>query len=160
MIPIKKHTEKYMDILTSMMRSLLFISSLEPYQYWDWEHALEHSTTLQNRTALVGRCTLYETRYEKRPNVSNLRVFGCEAVAYIEKDKRHKLDYKVERCIYLGQSTTHSDDTAKLLLIRTREIIYRRNVHYNERSYPVRKLKPTSALSKKDTGEDLIGLQF
>jgi hypothetical protein len=87
-------------------------------------------------------------------------VFGYEAMAYIEKDKRHKLDYKVERCIYLGMSTTHTDDTAKLLLIRTMQIIYRRNVHYNERSYPARKLKHQPSNNKTDTGEDLIGLQF
>ncbi len=125
-----------------------------------WEHALEHATTLQNRTALEGRCTPYETRYGKRPHVNNLRLFGCEAMAYIEKDKRHKLDYKVERCIYLGMSTAHTDDTAKLRLMRTREIIFRRKIHYNERSYPARKLKHTPAQSKQDTGEDLIGLQF
>ncbi len=81
-------------------------------------------------------------------------------MAYIEKDKRHKLDYKVERCIYLGMSTSHTDDTAKLLLLRTMEVIYRRNVHYNERSYPARKLQPTPSPTKQDTGEDLIGLQF
>ena len=73
-------------------------------------------------------------------------------MAYIEKDKRHKLDYKVERCIYLGMSTAHTDDTAKLLLLRTMEIIYRRNVHYNERSYPARNLRPTPTTTQQDTG--------
>jgi hypothetical protein len=81
-------------------------------------------------------------------------------MAYIEKDKRHKLDFKVERCIYLGMSTTHTDDTAKLLLLKTMTVIYRRNVHYNERSYPARKMKPTPSNTKPDTGEDLLGLQF
>ncbi len=154
----KNPTELYMEILTAMTRSLLFISGLPANKFW--EHALEHATTLQNRTALMGRCTPYETRYGKRPHVNHLRVFGCEAMAYIEKDKRHKLDYKVERCIYLGMSTTHTDDTAKLLLLKTMTIIYRRNVHYNERSYPARKLKHNTSTTKLDTGEDLIGLQF
>ena len=39
-------------------------------------------------------------------------------------------------------------------------VIYRRNVHYNERSYPARKMKPTPSSTKPDTGEDLLGLQF
>jgi hypothetical protein len=147
-----------MEILTAMTRSLLFISGLPAHKFW--EHALEHATTLQNRTALMGRCTSYETRYGKRPHVNNLRVFGCEAMAYIEQDERHKLDYKVERCVYLGMPTTHTNDTAKLLLIKTMEIIFRRNVHYNERSYPARKLKHTPSKTIHDTGEDLIGLQF
>ncbi len=108
----------------------------------------------------MNRCTPYETKFGKRPNVSNFRVFGCEALAYIEKDKRHKLDFKVERTIYLGSPLEHSDDTAKLLSLKTMTIIYRRNVHYNERSYPARKQMPFPNPSQIDTGEDLIGLQF
>jgi hypothetical protein len=74
-----------MEILTAMKRSLLFISGLPAENFW--EHALDHATTLQNRTALVGRFTSYETCYGERPHVNNLRVLGCEAMAYIEKDK-------------------------------------------------------------------------
>ena len=154
----KNPTERYMEILTSMTRSLLFISGLDPMKFW--EHALSHATTIQNRTSLTDRCTPYETKFGKRPNVSNFRVFGCEALAYIEKDKRHKLDFKVERTIYLGSSNDHSDDTAKLLSLKSMTIIYRRNVHYNERSYPARKQLPFQNPITVDTGEDLIGLQF
>ncbi len=87
-------------------------------------------------------------------------MFGCEALAYIEKDKRHKLDFKVERTIYLGSSNEHSDDTAKLLSLKTMTVIYRRNVHFNERSYPARKQSPFPNPTTVDTREDLIGLQF
>jgi hypothetical protein len=97
--------------------------------------------------------------FGNRPNVSNLRIFGCEALAYVEKGKRTKLDNKVERAIYLGMSPDHSDDTVKLLSIKTMRIIYRRNVYYNERSFPARKQKFSPTLTQ-DTGEDLIGLQF
>jgi hypothetical protein len=69
----KNPTELYMEILTAMTRALLFISGLPANKFW--EHALEHATTLQNRTALTGRCTPYETRYGKRPHVNHLRVF-------------------------------------------------------------------------------------
>jgi hypothetical protein len=40
------------------------------------------------------------------------------------------------------------------------EIIYRRNVHFNERSYPARKQKLNPSQTHADTGEDLLGLQF
>ena len=40
------------------------------------------------------------------------------------------------------------------------KVIYRRNVHFNERSYPARKQPLTSSLNPTDTGEDLISLQF
>jgi hypothetical protein len=60
-------------------------------------------------------------------------MFGCEALCYVEKDKRTKLQPKVERTIYLGLSPDHSNDTYRLMRIGTNSIIYRRNVYFNER---------------------------
>ncbi len=57
-------------------------------------------------------------------------------------------------------SPEHSDDTAKLLSLKSMKIICRRNVYYNERSYPARKQKFNPSLITTDTGEDLLGLQF
>ncbi len=152
-------TEHYMDIITSTMRSLLFVSGLDPTKFW--EHSLTHAINLQNRTALTGRCTPYEYTFGKRPNVGNLRIFGCEALAFVEKDKRKKLNPKVKKTLYLGMSEAHSDDTYELLDLQTNEIIYRRNVYFNERCYPARKTKhsPTNA-NTIDSGEDIIGLDF
>jgi hypothetical protein len=98
--------------------------------------------------------------FGRRPDVTNLRIFGCEALAYVEKGKRSKLQPKVERTIYLGISPDHSHDTYKLLKISNNEIIYRRNVYFNERSFPARKLKLQATPSNIDTGEDLVGLDF
>ena len=81
-------------------------------------------------------------------------------MAYVEKEKRTKLDNKAEKTIYLGMSSAHSDDTAKLLSLKTKQIIYRRNVYYNERSFPARKQKLKDPKQTIDTGEDLLGLQF
>jgi hypothetical protein len=92
--------------------------------------------------------------------VTNLRIFGCEALSYVEKTKRSKLQPKVERTIYLGISPDHSHDTYKLLKISNNEIIYRRNVYFNERSFPARKMKIQTTAPNIDTGEDLVGLDF
>jgi hypothetical protein len=114
---------------------------------------------IQNRTAIHGRTTPYESHFHKRQDVTNLlRIFGCEAIAYIEKDKRHKLNSKVQRNIYLGMSTAHSDNTVKLLSLKNLKVIYRRNVYFNERFFPARKQKLLP--SQVDTGDDLQGLMF
>ncbi len=147
-----------MDILTCMMRSMLFISGLNPEKFW--EDALKQATHIQVRTALPGRCTPFELTCRRRPDVTNLRIFGCEALNYIEKTKRSKLQPKVERAIYLGISPDHSHDTYKLLRISNNEIIFRRNVYFNERSFPARKMKLPTTLTSIDTGADLIGLDF
>jgi hypothetical protein len=156
--PNKNPVEHYMDILTCMMRSLLFISGLNPEQFW--EDALKQATHIQVRTALPGRCTPFELTCGRRPDVTNLRIFGCEALSYIEKPKRSKVQPKVERAIYLGISPDHSHDTYKLLRISNNEIIFRRNVYFNERSFPARKMKLPTLLTSVDTGDDLVGLDF
>ncbi len=154
--PNKNPVEHYMDIIVSMARSMLYISGLDPDTFWP--HALEHAAYLQIRSALPGRCTPYELSYGRRPNVINLRIFGSEALSYVEKEKRPKFQPKVERTIYLGTSPDHSEDTYKLYRMKTKDIIYRRNVYFNERSFPGRKLQTIT--NSQDVGTDLIGADF
>jgi hypothetical protein len=140
-------------------RSLLFISGLDPHDHW--ENALLHAVCLQNRTALPGRCTPFENRTGTKPDISHIRIFGCEALAYVEKEQRTKVDYKTEKCIYLGMSPKHSADTHKLLSLKNNQVIYRRNVSFNESSFPARTKLPTRpSQTQKDIGEDLIGETF
>jgi hypothetical protein len=40
------------------------------------------------------------------------------------------------------------------------KVIFRRNVYFNERSFPARKMKLPSSLTTIDKGEDLVGLDF
>ena len=114
------------------------------------------------RTALSGRCTPFELTYGKQPSTLNIRIFGCEALAYREKDKRAKFTPKVDQCIYVGISPNHSDDTYKLLNLKNKRIIYRRQVFLNERSFPARTTKTMFKLiqEKEGTAEDIIGLHF
>jgi hypothetical protein len=81
-------------------------------------------------------------------------------MAYIEKPKRAKFEAKTERCIYLGPSPSHSHDTCKLWQLSTGKIIIRRNVAFNERIYPGRKMNVNpGTTSKHDDGADLVGLE-
>ncbi len=77
----------------------------------------------------------------KQPDLTYLRTFGCEVMAYVERTKRSKFEPKAERCINLGQSPTHSNDTYKLWNIASGKVIYRRNVALNEKVFPGRNMK-------------------
>jgi hypothetical protein len=134
--PNQNPAEHYMDILMEKTRSLLFISGLKPKDHWEQE--LHHAACLQNRTALPGRTTPNIYYHGVQPDISHLRIFGCEALAYVEKEKRHELDFKSERCIYLGISSRHSHDTHTLLRLSTNKVVYHRNVSFNERCFPAR----------------------
>ena len=41
--------------------------------------------------------TPHEVRTGKKPSLSHLRVFGCDAYVHVPKQKRTKLDTKSER---------------------------------------------------------------
>jgi hypothetical protein len=156
-----------MEIIQSKTRSLLFISGLDIDKFW--EHALLQAVSLQNRTALPGRCTPYELSFSKRPDISHIRIFGCEALSYLEKDKRNKFGPKAERTIYLGISPQHYDDTHKLFSLTSQKVIFRRTVVFNERCFfPARTTlphgspitSPTASGTPAASGSDLIGLTF
>jgi hypothetical protein len=92
--PNQNPTEHYMDIIMGKTRCLLYISGLDPQEYW--EHAITHSVCLQNRTALPGRTTPYQHTFGQQPDISHIRIFGCAVSACLEKEKQHKLDFKTD----------------------------------------------------------------
>jgi hypothetical protein len=46
--------------------------------------------------------TPYEVWSGKKPSVSHLKVFGCDAFVHAPKLKRSKLDKKAIKCIFIG----------------------------------------------------------
>ena len=69
-----------------------------------WAEALSHATHLRNRspTNAVQDKTPYEAWTCNKPNVSHLRISGCDAYAHVPKDERSKFDSKTRRNIILG----------------------------------------------------------
>ena len=82
--------EKPNQDLARMMRSLLYGTSLGS-EYW--AYALRHSVYLKNR--LPHSSLAYKTPYEmvnnKKPDLTNLRVFGTR-VHFMHKNRKKKLD--------------------------------------------------------------------
>ena len=157
--PNQNPAERYMEIIVSGARSLLYTSGLPVSIFWP--HAISHRVYIQNNLALPGRCSPHKLTTGKQPNLTCLQTFGCETMAYVEKPKRAKFEPKTERCIYLGPSPSHSHDTCKLWQLSTGKIIIRRNVAFNERIYPGHNMKITpGTTSRNDDGADLVGLDF
>jgi hypothetical protein len=51
--------------------------------------------------ALVNSCS-HEVWFGKKPSLSHLKVFGCDAFVHVPKEKRSKLDKKAIKCIFNG----------------------------------------------------------
>lgn len=70
-----------------------------------WSEAVQAAVHVINRSptnALTVSKTPYEMFYERKPDVSRLRVFGSKVYYHIPKEKRSKLDAKSRVCYLIG----------------------------------------------------------
>jgi len=69
-----------------------------------WNHAVAAYVYVWNRlpTAPLPKTTPYEEWYKKKPDMSNLRVWGCAAYVYIQRDKRKLLQSHMQKCVFVG----------------------------------------------------------
>ncbi|KAD2393209.1 hypothetical protein E3N88_40186 [Mikania micrantha] len=87
-----EHLKKY------MVRSMMSRANL-PHSFWSY--ALETAARIVNMvpTKKVDK-TPYELWYGRKPNLSYLRVWGCEA--YVKRETSNKLDPRGEKVIFVG----------------------------------------------------------
>ncbi|GJY40304.1 retrotransposon protein, putative, ty1-copia subclass [Tanacetum coccineum] len=91
-------SERRNRTLLDMVRSMMNLTTL-PLSFWDY--ALESATRILNMvpTKKVDK-TPYELWYEKVPNLSYLKVWGCEAL--VKRDTPDKLQQRSVKCIFIG----------------------------------------------------------
>ncbi|GJV14320.1 retrotransposon protein, putative, ty1-copia subclass [Tanacetum coccineum] len=84
--------------LLDMVRSMFNLTTL-PLSFWDY--ALESAVRILNMvpTKKVDK-TPYEIWHGKAPNLSYLKVWGCEA--YVKRDSADKLQQRSVKCIFVG----------------------------------------------------------
>ena len=115
--------------LVETVRSMLTDAKL-PHKFW--AEALSTAVYLRNRspTKAVEEKTPYEAWTGKKPTVSYLRVFGCDAYAHVPKDERGKLDHKAKKYIFVG----YGEETKGYRLYDSvrGKIIFSRDVVFNE----------------------------
>ena len=46
--------------------------------------------------------TTHEVQFGKKPSLSHLKVFGCNAFVHVPKEQRNKLENKVIKCIFIS----------------------------------------------------------
>lgn len=82
-------------------RSMLYKANL-PLQFW--AEACSVAVYLQNRspTVALNNTTPFECLFKSKPDVSNLRVFGCVTYVHVPDSQRKKLDAKAHKAIFVG----------------------------------------------------------
>ncbi|KAK1666315.1 hypothetical protein QYE76_054474 [Lolium multiflorum] len=91
-------SERRNRTLLDMVRSMMSLTDL-PLSFWSY--ALETATFTLNRAPSKSvETTPYELWFNKKPKLSFLKVWGCEA--YVKKLQPDKLEPKAEKCVFIG----------------------------------------------------------
>ncbi|KAJ9544812.1 hypothetical protein OSB04_024519 [Centaurea solstitialis] len=95
-------SERRNRTLLDMVRTMMCHSSL-PVSFWG--HALETAAHILNRapTKSVEK-TPYELWRGKKPNISFLKIWGCEV--YVKRPTSEKLKPKSDKCFFVGYPKT------------------------------------------------------
>lgn len=69
-----------------------------------WAEAVSTAAYIINRspTKALDYKTPYEKWSGKKPNINNMRIFGCDAMVHVPKAKRQKLDSKAVKMLFVG----------------------------------------------------------
>lgn len=91
-------SERRNRTLQDMIRSMFTLTTL-PFSFWDY--ALESTIYILNMvpTKKVDK-TPYDLCTRKAPNLSYLKVWGCEA--YVKRGSADKLQQRFVKCIFVG----------------------------------------------------------
>ncbi|KAL0379429.1 UNVERIFIED_CONTAM: hypothetical protein Sangu_0007200 [Sesamum angustifolium] len=87
-------------------------------------------STQQVSTKAVQNMTPIEAWSGKKPSAKHLRVFGSICYVHIPIEKRHKLEEKTEKGIFLGYSTQSKGYI--IYNLKTKKLIISRDVEFDE----------------------------
>ena len=122
-------SERFNRTIMEAARSMLIHAHL-PLSFW--AEAISCATYLRNRSpssSIPGK-TPYEFWFGKKPDLSNLRVFGCVSYVHIPSELRKKLDPKSDKCVFMG----YPEDTKgyKLYNLNTKRFLRSRSILFCE----------------------------
>ncbi|GBN44324.1 Retrovirus-related Pol polyprotein from transposon TNT 1-94, partial [Araneus ventricosus] len=148
-------SERKNRTLIEMTRCLLSEANL-PQRFW--AEAAMTATYLQNRLPTKPkRKTPYELWTNRKPNLSRIRVFGCKAYAYIQKQKRVKLDCKAVEGIFLGYDYRSK---GYRIYLGDNKIMISRTVKFIENPPPYAKNEAKELQNQNETTQQLVELEL
>ena len=93
-----------------------------------WAEAISTAVYLRNHSPSISLqgITPFECLLNRKPDVSNLKVFGCLAFAHIPKSQHKKFDGKSKKTVFVGYPQGTKDN--KLFDLSTKGFICSRDV--------------------------------
>ena len=103
----------------------LFLSVTERHT-----EAVNTAVYLRNRnpTTALKETTPYECLFKRKPDVANLKVFGCLSLVHIPDNQRKKLEAKSRKAIFVGYPDNVKGyklyDPVSSKFIRSRDVVF------------------------------------
>lgn len=134
--------------------SLLAQAKMPLHFWWD---AFSMATHIINRLPTsVLHTTPYELLFGKKPDYSMLHVFGCACFPCLRPYNRHKMQFRSEKCTFLGVSSHHKGYKC---LSPAGRIYISRHVIFNEYDFPFA-TSTTSPSSHQPSHGSLAGVEM
>ena len=129
--------ERMNRTLVEAARSMIFNAGLSKAY---WGEAVATAAYVRNRvvTSSTG-VTPYERWYGEKPDVSQLKVFGCTAHALVPEQERRKWDRKTQCLRFVGYGSTFGVKGHRLFDERRRKLVVRRDVTFDETNFGQKK---------------------
>ena len=141
--------EREMRTIKDSARTMLQQAKLPDFL---WAEATATSVYVHNRllNKQTGNKTALEQIFKRKPNLSHLRVFGCNAFSHVPDQKRSVWEAKGRKFIFVGYEGL--SNKYRLFDPATKSIITARNVTFNESS-PQDKTVNTTQIWLSDDSE-------
>lgn len=116
-----------------------------------WGEAIMTANYLRNRSPSTNRTkTPLELMFGIKPDLTNLRVFGCEAFVHTPKQKRSKLDETSEKGIFIG----YTPNGYRILMEDYQTVMESRDVVFNEKVLHLKTNKTPYNKEEEDEDDD------
>ena len=99
-----------------------------------WGEVVAAAAYVRSHTVTTATGTTpYKRWYNRKPDVSNLKVFICTAYTHVPDAVRQKFDMKATKVQFVGYSTHPTGN--RLLIEATKKVIIRYDVNFNETKF-------------------------
>ena len=85
-------------------------------------------------TASLSDITPYELWHKRKPNVSNLRVWGCASYVHVQKDQRSGIGSHMQKCVFIGYPDGYKG--WKFYNPITKKVVISERAEFDERYFP------------------------
>ena len=128
-------------------RSMLYQAKL-PLNFW--AEACSTAGYLHNRspTTALKDGTPFESLFGRRPDISNLSVFGCVSYVHIPDSQRRKLDAKAHKAIFVGYPPGVKG--YKLYDLEKKKFIVSRDVQFFEEDFSILTVRLNQMMQSKE----------